>query len=182
MRSGVLTPRRAWVLGLLAGLGVSNHHEIIWMAPLPLLVLWHARERGWRWWVARLGVGALGALVGLIPYAQIIVRGGARVWPRWGETSSLEGFLTPFLRREYGTFSLGLLSATGQTPRHGLAHLARTVADLGPTLALAAIGGWALWRHHATPVRRFGLAVLASWLLAGPVSYSHLTLPTKREG
>ena len=112
--------RRAFVLGLTFGLGLSNHHTLILCAPLPLVALVAVARRmsvasAWRAFVR----ATLGGLVGLTPYLVLLI--AARVaGPEalaWGDTRTLSSLLDHFLRREYGTFRL--YSGPGQEVNPG---------------------------------------------------------------
>ena len=53
-----------------------------------------------------LALTATATLVGLSPYLYLVVRSNSKAIDGWGDQSTLSGFLTHFLRREYGTFAL----------------------------------------------------------------------------
>jgi hypothetical protein len=116
--------REAWVLGLVGGLGMTNHLSLIWCAPLlvwPLVAV--GRERRGR------AVGALvgGGLLGLTPYLLLPVmahRAGPDAFV-WGRVDTAQGFITHLLRREYGTFHLA------QSSEATTLHLAPVLAYFG---------------------------------------------------
>jgi hypothetical protein len=93
------------VVGLVCGLGLTNHLSLIWCAPLILGWLVDApREQ----WLPRAAGWIAGTAVGLLPYLLLPLLAmtsfpGALVW---GETTTLRGFFDHVLRREYGTFRL----------------------------------------------------------------------------
>ncbi len=96
---------RNWLwLCFVAGLGASHHHtSVLVTGPILLGVLWSERERGLARTIQALGAG----LSGLIPYAYLLWAAQSVPHMAWGDTSTLAGALTHFLRREYGTFQLG---------------------------------------------------------------------------
>mmetsp|Transcript_27528 Transcript_27528/g.65124 ORF Transcript_27528/g.65124 Transcript_27528/m.65124 type:complete len:530 (-) Transcript_27528:41-1630(-) len=57
----------------------------------------------------------LAGLLGLTPYAYLPFAGKNAGFGAWGEMDSMEGFLTHFLRKEYGTFRL----YSGNDNKHG---------------------------------------------------------------
>lgn len=110
--------RRALLLGLLAGLGMANHHTIVFMTPL---LLWAglrcARDGG----PQAVGRGLLGVALGLLPYAYTVLcaRHPDGRWV-WGEATDPGGLLHLLLRRDYGTFRL----ASRAQERQPLAQIA----------------------------------------------------------
>ena len=48
----------------------------------------------------------LTTIVGLSPYLYLVLRASIHAADGWGDQRSISGFLTHFLRREYGTFVL----------------------------------------------------------------------------
>jgi len=87
------------------GLGLSNHHTILFTAvPLAAWVLWVGRGDLVRPRVLGLLVLALGA--GLTPYLYLPLAAGRHAPVTWGAANTWSGFWTHVLRREYGTFQL----------------------------------------------------------------------------
>lgn len=178
LRAGGLTVRRALALGLVAGLGASNHHTLVLIAPVPLAVFLALGRRELRWWVSRLGAGLGGLMLGLLPYAYLVVAGAGDGWPRWGEPHTLAGFVAHVTRADYGTFALGLWTSADAPPPHAWAHLVRTFFDLGPAAVLLGLAGLAyVVRTRTRPTRVLGLGALAAWLLCGPAFHALFNLP-----
>ena len=135
--------RLACGLFLWAGLGLSNHQTLIFYAiPAALFVLAYGGPEMRR--PRRLGLFALCVLVGLLPYAYLPIASARVPLVSWGDQTTLQGFLTHFLRLEFGTFQLGV---AGQDPgglllpRLGV-YGSSTFADLlwiGPLLAAAGV-------------------------------------------
>lgn len=101
-------PSRTWMLlCLVAGLGASHHHtSVLITAPLILHLAWlHSKHGGSAWRAIAVAIPC--GLVGMLPYAYLLI--AARSVPKmaWGNTSDWDGFLTHFLRVEYGTLQLG---------------------------------------------------------------------------
>ena len=96
---------RTLALGALwLGLGFAHHHILVFLGVPYTLFLLALTERG----VTSPRVLATFAgmvLLGMTPYLYLVVASG-HAPVTWGDTSTLDGFLTHFLRREYGTFRL----------------------------------------------------------------------------
>ncbi len=90
--------------GLAAGLGLSNHHGIIMLAPGALVCfIWcdvAARRPLPRVLLAWLA-GAAGVLLGLLPYLWLPLRSAADPWLDWGNPDSFEGLVNHVLRKQY---------------------------------------------------------------------------------
>ena len=125
------------------GLGLSNHLTLVFYAvPAALFVLIHAGSEMWR--PRRLAMFAVCGLAGLLPYAYLPIASARVPLMSWGDQTTLHGFLDHLLRREYGTFRLGVQE---QGPggflmqRLGL-YASGSFADLfwvGPLLAVAGV-------------------------------------------
>lgn len=122
--------RRAFLLGLLAGLGLANNHSLVTIAPLGLYgayqVLLETPQR-----LRAAGLAAGGLLLGLLPYVYLVLvaRSGGDVIA-WGDTSSASGLLHHFLRADYGTTQLAI-SEEGSS---AVAHVGRLFVELAKNL------------------------------------------------
>jgi hypothetical protein len=133
--------RTLYLGSLLIGLGGANHHTFALLAaPIGLWALFVARHE----LSVPVVAGCLGLLaLGLLPYLYLPLAARHPPLETWGNTATLDGFLTHVLRREYGTFQLGLANAT---PRPGrafalwAASLPRETLGVGLVLALAGVG------------------------------------------
>jgi hypothetical protein len=169
---------RAGVLGVVAGLGVSNHHSIVMCAPLfawPLVSI--ARRESIKAVSLMLGPLVVGVVIGLSPYLLLpwFARTAGPDAFVWGRFDSLEGFLAHFFRREYGTFKLGRSGETGMLhPRAVLAFLGAVPSHLLYVSAFVAVVG--VFRA-ATKRERWFWPVLLAFLLAGPLFISLFNLP-----
>ncbi len=170
--------RRVIGLGLLAGLGLSDHLSIVLMVPIGALGVYRGLvEADRRLGVAGLGLAAL--LLGLIPYLYLPVAASHDYAWSWGSPDSLGGLLDHFLRRDYGTAQLGLTD-TGGTPLRQLwwlaEHLVRDLTWL-PLVALPVGLWWALRRRAApAPGRAAGVALVATLIATGPLLVSRFHL------
>lgn len=107
-------PRFAFLGALVFGLGMSNHHTVIFTAlPLAGWVLWRGRKELFR--LRALATLIALFLAGLLPYAALPWWAGHHAPISWGNTDTWDGFWTHVLRREYGTFQLSPGAAGHQT-------------------------------------------------------------------
>lgn len=172
---------RGWKAGLLLGLafatGVAHHHTAILVAPLLVYGFVVALPRPW------LGRGSAlvllaavgGTLVGLLPYLALMPPGGG--W-RWGETTSFNGLVHHFMRADYGTLSTGRAASGVPLYEQPLLYLGGAWRQLAGLPALLGLAGFVVaWK--ARTGRGFALALLATWLLAGPVFVTRFDLPAQ---
>jgi dolichyl-phosphate-mannose-protein mannosyltransferase len=156
-------------LAVTFGMALANHHTIGLVLGPALVAFLALRERHVR---ARLGVRSIDGrrlvvgvglfALGLVPYLYVPIASSRRPLLDWDDPTSLSGFVTLLLRRDYGTLGLGLDSAAGAIGP--LAHLGRAALAVADDLTiggavLAIVGGVALAR------RRDGKAAFA--LFAG---------------
>jgi hypothetical protein len=103
-------PRWIYVVSAIAGLGLANHHSLVF-ALVPLLCCLAVRD-----WRPLLRVRTLlfsggWFLLGLAPYAYLPWASSKRPLASWGDLTTWRGFLDHLLRREYGTFRLASTDA-----------------------------------------------------------------------
>lgn len=155
----------AVTLGLLAGLGLSNHHSIVLLAPIGLYGLWCAVRAAEKRALA-LGLAVLAGVAGLSPYLTLLFSTECLDCISWGRFDSMADLAHHILRGDYGTTSLGV-----RGERAPLTHLwafgkAVGVGSWG-VLLLATAGGFV--RFGRDGHKRVGLALFATLLLCGPV-------------
>lgn len=162
--------RRAFALGLAAGLGMSNHMTCVLIAPVGLLGAWRAMREVDRRRAVPAGLAVLGLALGLTPYAYLLVT--PDTWISWGKISSLGGVIDHILRKDYG--GPGQFSPVEHhVPM--LANLAAFARSVGraylwvpAAIGVGALGYFSLRRGPAEP--RIGWALLAaSFVVAGPL-------------
>jgi Protein of unknown function (DUF2723) len=140
------TRRQVFALAFACGLGMGNHHTFVFIgAPVLLRSLWVAR-RELR--ASGMALAVLCGALGLVPYAYLAVASRSAAAVSWGDETTLDGLWGHFVRRDYGTFSLGKTSATGevflesgtffQTLALMLGGSLRRLLGLGPLLAIGA--------------------------------------------
>jgi hypothetical protein len=163
---------RGAALGLVAGLGLSNHLTCVLVAPVGILGAARAvrESRATTWAVAVAGLA-----LGLLPYAYLVFADGPASWGRVDSASDVVGF---FLRRDYGG-ATGFASDGVDVP--WLTSLAAWAATVGRTwLWLPAVGGVAMLvvriRRPAGESRWAWAMLAASLVLAGPVLVSRFNI------
>jgi hypothetical protein len=172
--------RRVAQLGLLAGLGLSNHHSIVLLMPLGLwAVICGFREdtRPWRCVVA----GLVALAVGLTPYIYLYDRAlhadPASSWV-WGNIHDVGSLVDHFRRAEFGTTRLALRDAPLE-PWAQLRHfgwwLVRDLLGL-PLVMILALGA------SLRRVRGSIVALGAAFLLAGPAFIAMLNITPRGTG
>jgi hypothetical protein len=151
--------RRVFACGLFfwMGLGLTNHHTLIFYAlPAAIFVLMDADLRRPR----LIGVFALCGLVGLLPYIYIPIASARIPFMSWGDQTTVTGFLDHLLRREYGTFRLGIQEHGADLTDRLAAYTSGTFSDLlwiGPILAVAGL---------VVSLRRASMALAWCWAAA----------------
>lgn len=158
---------RAATLGFLAGLGLSNHHSIIWLAPVGIYGMWLAlREAEAR--VAPIAFALVAGALGLLPYAYLVVTASDCLdCLRWGNPADVTQLWQTFTRAEYGTTSLG---AGGQRlPLQNVLALGRGlwIGTSGIAVLGGVVGVFAWLRSGRS--RSALLALTSTAVLAGPL-------------
>lgn len=171
--------RRYALLGAFVfGLGLSNHHTILFTAaPLVLWAAWRGHREGMRSRdFARL---TLPFALGLVPYVWLPLASAGTSTISWGVTGTWSGFWAHVLRREYGTFQLapaGVAAGTmaGVTAMAWARDLIDQVGFWGLPLAVLGVIGCARERRR----RSFGFVLLVAPLVAVGVIALLGNLPT----
>ncbi|MDX9953121.1 MAG: DUF2723 domain-containing protein [Anaerolineae bacterium] len=146
------TVRRAFLGGLVWGLGLSVHPVLVFLAPLWLSV----PRRCFPAW-------GVGVLVGLLPYVLLLVM-GVGLQP-WGDLHSLAGWLEFVTARLYWGYAFSL--PWRHIPQRLLAWAVLLVRQLTPAgVLLALLGLRVLWHRQKSLVWRTGLAFGAASLYA----------------
>ena len=94
------------LLGLVSGLCISNQHTSIFylITCIPVACFYRRASLLRHKWALFYAVTA--GILGLSPYAYLIHRSFQRPLDGWGDQRNIDGFLTHFFRREYGTFHM----------------------------------------------------------------------------
>ena len=138
------------------GLGLTNHHTLLFYAiPAALLVLSSSPAlRTPR----QIGIFASCGLAGLLPYAYIPIASRRVPLMSWGDQTTVSGFLDHLLRREYGTFRLGVQEQAPNLTERLAAYVSGSFSDLFWIAPLVAVAGVILVR------RRRDKALLWCWV------------------
>ncbi|MEO8704837.1 MAG: DUF2723 domain-containing protein [Kofleriaceae bacterium] len=172
--------RRAALLGLVAGLGIANHMTCVLVAPVGLLgVVRGVREA--RSSLIAVAASVAGLVVGLLPYAYLIVAEGPVSYGSVDGIADLLGFLS---REDYGGAGAFAPTGTDVPVTTSLATLAQTLGRAWlwlPALAGVVELGLAIRRpRHDT---RWGwIMVAVAFVLAGPLLASRFNLPPEDMG
>lgn len=167
-------PAATFALGLAVATGVGNHHTVLFLTPTAVLAGLLALPRTVPGAATAIGATLLGLLPGFLAYLTLMQATSGWVW---GDTTSLDGLLHHFLRRDYGTFDLGLASGDvrfWQQPMFLLRRWGSEQMLVGPLLAVA---GLAVGRS-----RLFAAGLLGSWLVAGPIFLARFNVPPEALG
>ena len=172
---------RAGLLGLLAGLAISNHHSAVLMAPIGIYGLVVGLRES-RTPVRALGLALGAALVGLLPYALLPAQAANAdaLWV-WGDYTSWQGLMHHILRADFGTLQLGIradkVDAWTQVGALTIAIMEQThwvgfVAFLGGTVWLLSTQN----RSSQTPPRLAVVLLVVTLVCVGPLFVSRLNL------
>lgn len=171
---------RAGVLGLVAGLGLSDHLTCALVAPVGILgVIRGARETRA---LPAIGLALVGLVVGLTPYAYLL---GAPDTPlAWGKVDNMSELLAVVLREDYGGPTAFRPGTQELTPSTNLGALAETLGRAWwyvPALAGLAVLGLRVARPTTEP-RSGWIALALAWLIAGPLLVLRFNVPPEGLG
>lgn len=173
---GLQGPRAALALGLALSTGIANHHTVVLLFPLGLFALVFLLPRDLPSAAKTLAAGAAALLPGFAAYLLFLNPAGA--W-RWGAIDSLGGLVHHFLRRDYGTFSLGLYDGATSKWDHPLYWLSQLPGEYVFVFAILALHGLFAVPRLKGRDRWLALAVAASIVLAGPIFLTAFNLPAR---
>jgi hypothetical protein len=169
--------RRAAALGLVAGLGLSDHLTCVLVAPVGVLGVLRAARESRAWAYAAAGVALV---VGLSPYAYLWFADGPA---SWGRVDTAADLLAMVARRDYGVTSLMTGGAdVAWTASAGalVATLARSWLWLGAAAGVAMLG--VRIARPAGETRAGWSALAASFVLAGPVLMARFNIEPRGVG
>ena len=172
---------RAGLLGLLAGLALSNHHSAVLMAPIGFYgLVVGIRESGRPARALAIALGA--ALVGLLPYALIPGQAAQpdALWV-WGDFTSFDGLLHHILRADFGTLQLGI-RADKVDAWTQVGALTISLMEQTHWIGFVAFLGGAVWllstrnRTALIPPRLAVVLLVITLAVVGPLFVSRLNL------
>jgi hypothetical protein len=154
---------RVAVLGLVAGLGLSNHLTCVLLAPVGILGVVRGMRETRVPNVALIGIAVAGLVVGLTPYLYLLATPETPI--SWGRLEDVTGLVRHFLRSDYGGASQFSPHGTDVAVMTSWAALAMTIGRAWLWLPLG-LGLGALGYHL---VRPRGPESRWSWALLGAV-------------
>ncbi len=139
-------PILVYVMAFTFGLGLTNHHTLLFLGtPLGLWLLWNEPE--YRRPLNLVKIIAL-FFIGLLPYAYLFWSSARVPLIAWGDITTWDGFTTHLFRKEYGTFKLATEGSNNYQLLWGLGlfvlSLAQHALYVGAPFIVAGI--WALWK------------------------------------
>ncbi|KYR00576.1 transmembrane protein [Tieghemostelium lacteum] len=99
--------RVAYTSAFVCGLGLTNQHTLILIIVPFVLWIMLVAGRDKLWTIKSLISLSVSAILGLSPYLYLFISPNfGKTEYSWGNTSTIDGFITHFLRKEYGTLQL----------------------------------------------------------------------------
>jgi hypothetical protein len=165
--------RWLWILGLVLGLGLSNHLSILLLAPGTLYLVLNVEPRRP---LSYLRMGAF-LLLGLSTYLYLPLRSAQHPPLNWGAPHTWSGFWWTVSARIYGDYVLGLpVTHLPMRTASWLSMLSQQFGWVGLTLGL--VGLWDLWEKDrewlAFSLTSFGAIVVYSITYNTTDSYVYL--------
>lgn len=166
---------RAASLGVVAGLGLSNHLTCVLVTPVGVLgVVRSARESKRPALALAAAVGGL--VVGLLPYTYLLVAADSPM--SWGAARDLDQLLHIVLRQDYGGPFAFRSTGPDVPASENLGAFFTIFARAWLWLPLLAVTGLILRRGGTNEPSRWAWGALAaSWLLAGPLLVFRFNVP-----
>lgn len=154
-----------YVLSFLFGLGLTNHHTLLFVGtPVGLYLLWHLRGQLLKTKPLLIVFGLFA--LGFLPYAYLFWSSGKVPLVAWGDITTWEGFTTHLFRKEYGTFKLATEGSNRNPLFWGLLYFiqnfAETVLYIGVIPFVTGI--------YLVLKKRTSILIHPLWLIA-PVAY-----------
>lgn len=162
--------RRAVALGLVAGLGLSNHMTCVLVAPVGILGIVRAVSETERSKALPIVLAIVGLALGLVPYVYLLITPETPL--SWGKVETLHDLFAMITRQDYG--GPGSFLPT-ETPVPAWKQLLALFTSLGRTwlwvpLAAGLVTlGWRIARPRDAESRWSWIALAVSLLLAGPL-------------
>jgi Protein of unknown function (DUF2723) len=172
--------QRALALGIVAGLGLSNHMTCVLIAPVGILGAIRGVRESSR---ASIAIAIGGLALGLLPYVYLLVTPDTAA--SWGSVRDLSDLFAMVTRRDYGGPGAFVQSGEDVTAASQVVALVSTLGRAWLWLPLAL--GWFAFGYHLAKPRdgetRWAWGLLAaSWLLAGPILANRFNIAPKAMG
>ena len=161
---------RIALLGLVAGLGMSNHLTCVLVAPIGLYGVWRGHKEAQGSIAIALALAVGGLVAGLLPYLYLFVAPDS--WVSWRRVESFGDLLHHILRYDYG--GPGQFSPVDH-PVSAADNLVAFVATIGraylwvpAVIGVAALGYFSV-REDRVEGRWVWRLYTLTWLVAGPL-------------
>lgn len=162
--------RRVVLLAFVGGLGMSNQHTVVLLAPVGLLGAFRGMREASQRRAATVAIGAGALALGLAPYLYLVVAPHSA--GSWGEVGSFSELLAHFTRADYGGVGAFGVADGDIDPVANVGALLHTLGRAwwwGPGLLGLVVLGYRSVRS-GTGEPRWGWGMLAvSFVLAGPL-------------
>lgn len=160
-----LALRKGVAAAFLFGLGMGNHHTLIFVAPYFAWHLFFLEKKGERRWVAMAAAFAGGFSI----YLFLMLRAYHTPGLNWGNPQTFHGLWRVISRADYGSLNLTVGEKLAHDVPMAIAQMKRFVFALTSQFTIAGIiaglaGMLYAWRGKNMPA----LGRAAVWLLAGP--------------
>lgn len=179
--------KRAFALGLTAGLGISDHLTCVLVMPVGVLGIVRAsRERNPAHpaYARAAGIAIVGLVLGLLCYVYLLVAPDTPM--SWGRVRSVGRLVDVFLRRDYGGATSFALRGTDVAASTNVLSLLRTVGRAW--LWLPGLVGFAVLVVRCVRPARSGepragwVALAGAWIMAGPLLAMRFNVPPEGIG
>lgn len=160
---------------LILGLGLSNHHSIILLAPLILTILIGRRKELFKY-KYKLILLPLITIVGLLPYLYLPIAASFKPEVNWNSINSLESLIKHILRVDYGTFSAGVFNAPFSETKQIIikVYFQSLIASITlPVLFISLLGIIKGLKDQ----RRIVVGLLLSFVVSGPFFVTYAGFP-----
>lgn len=161
---------RVALLGLVAGLGISNHVTCVLLTPVGLVGVIHGVRESQRSWFSMISIAVAALVLGLMPYVYLLL--APDTWMSWGKVDSVDALVRHFLRSDYG--GPGAFARRGfdvpwyENQLAFVITLGRAYWWVFAALGLATLGYFTM-RRDRVESRVAWAALAAAFLLAGPL-------------
>jgi hypothetical protein len=157
--------------GVVFAIGLASHHHVATLFPLGVWLLWKASEANRR---PLFLLFFATVFLGFVPYLTLL--GSHAEWS-WGGDMGWAGVKDHLLRKDYGTFSLGVADTSSVWWAHPKDYIEGLIGEFTGVLAL--LGIWGSRRFVEGEHSGLGLVLAACWLLCGVGFFAAFNLPAE---
>lgn len=175
--------QRAFALGLVAGLGLSDHVTCALVAPIGLLGAVRGMRESSRAPIAA-ALAVAGLVLGLSPYVYLIAAPDTPL--AWRKIHDMHGVVGMFLREDYGGPTTFLAGRPPLSPLTNLGGLLRTLGRawlwLPAVAGIVALAIRTVRSRELIEPRGGWIALAIAWLIAGPILVLRFNVPPEGLG